>query len=381
MNSFRILDRQVRRIVAAVVLLSATVMPALVPALVSAETVTSRSVELSSSTKDASNVTYNVHFTTVASSTGAFAIDFCTTAAIGDTCTVSSGFSTSGVSTSGAYTVSAINSNKGVKVVLDSAVNGGTAVSVDLKNIHNPTNAGVMYARIVTYTDGTAPGSGGNWNYTDPATLGSYLDAGAVALTITDGFSVSGSVLESLTFCASAPGAGNSNPITSGCGGTLTAPNVVLGTNGVLTTTLSEGTIYTQLSTNAAHGAVVSLKNSTTGGGLKRVEATDSDIKPMSTAGAFSGGDAKFGLKLGNLGATTGSIVKSGNYDTTNYYMGYASNGSTGVTSAYGDPIYNTGGNPVSDGSADLTFGANISNVTPAGNYSAALGLIATGTF
>lgn len=72
--------------------------------------------------------------------------------------------------------------------------------------------------------------------------------------------------------------------------------------------------------------------------------------------------------------------VESG-YSTTDYFMDWVLGDGTGVTSPYGDPIYNTNDAPVNVGKTNLTFGANISNVTPAGNYSASMSLIATGKF
>lgn len=377
MSSFRLFNRQAGRLSVIVAMLVATVLPALTPAFVSAEgTVTNRSVALGTSVKATASTEYEVAFHAQTASTGAFIVDFCDSAPIGATCNTPAGLdvTTPTTPTSG-YTVSATDTNT-VKVVIGTPVGVDGAVDVKITGLRTPDAAGAIYARILTYTDSTAAGS----HDSETATMGSPLDSGAVALTITDGFSVNGKVLESLVFCASAP-VSDANPITSGCGGPLVTPNVSLGTDGVLSTTLSEGTIYTQLSTNAAHGAVVSLKNSAAGGGLKRTEATTSDITPITAHGTIGLGDAKFGLKLGNLGAGTGTIAPVGDYSDADYYMGYASNGSSGVTSAYGDPIYNSNGNPVNNGSVDLTFGANISNVTPAGNYSAALNLIATGTF
>lgn len=369
MNSFRIFNRRAGSVFA----VAALVITTAVPGLVSAATVTERSVEISSSTKSASNTTYNVKFKGVATSTGAFAVDFCTTAAIGAACTPPSGLSTSGVGTSGDDTVSTINSNTGVKVVLDTPTAAGVEVSVPLTGITNPSAAGVIYARVVTYVDDSAYTS----NYVDQDTLGTYQDSGAVALTITDGFSVSGAVLESLVFCA----AKDTDTINTGCTGTLNIPNVTLGTNGVLDTTPSEGTIKTQISTNAANGAAVWLKSSTAGGGLKRAEASSSDITPLSSGGpyaTFPSNSAKFGLKLANL---TGGTAAAGSYSASEYFLEYASNNATGVTSAYGSQIYNTGGDPISDGTANLTFAAATSNLTPAGSYSASLNLIATGKF
>jgi hypothetical protein len=150
----------------------------------------------------------------------------------------------------------------------------------------------------------------------------------------------------------------------------------------VLGNALSEGTIYSQISTNASGGAVVNLKSNATGcGGLIRAGApSECDISPITTAGAISSGAAQFGLKLANITNGSGTINPVANYNTTTYFMNYV-DGNTGVTSTYGDPIYNTDDKPVSDGSVDLTFGANVSNDTPAGTYSATLSLIATGKF
>ncbi|MFZ2545342.1 MAG: hypothetical protein WAW80_05170 [Candidatus Saccharimonadales bacterium] len=363
--------QRVGRVLPILGLLLASIIPAVMPALAAAATVTERSVALSSSVKSATATAYNVSFKGVATSTGVFEIDFCDTAVIGGACTPPAGLSTTGVGTTGGDTVTATNTNTGVKVVLATPVAGGVAITVPLTGITNPSTAGVMYARIVTYVDGTAYTA----NYVDQDTLGTHLDDGSVALTITDGFSVNGSVLESLIFCAS----GSASAIGTGCSTNVTSPNLTLGAGGVLTTVASSGTIKTQVSTNANGGVVVSLKNSSAGGGLKRAEASTSDIGPLTSAAASIADNAsKFGLKLGNL---TGGSAVSGSYSTANFFIDYAVDNLTGVTSPYGSPIYNTAGAPINDGTADLTFAANISNLTPAGTYSAALNLIATGKF
>lgn len=368
MNSFRIFNRRAGSVFA----VAALVVTTAIPGLVSAATVTERSVALSTSVKSTA-ASYTVKFKGVAASTGAFAIDFCTDAAIGAVCTAPNGIDTTNVGTSGTATVTPTNSNKGVKVVLASPVTAGNEVSVELTNITNPSAVGVFYARIVTYVDGTT-----NYHYTAPDDLddgGNHLDDGGVALSITDGFSVNGAVLETLLFCV------DDAAIADGCTGITGTPGLTLGTNGILDTTLSEGTIYSQISTNAAHGAVVNLKSSTAGGGLKRAEAAASDITPLTSAGAISLGAAKFGLKLGTITADTGTIDTDWGYSGSDYFMRYVGNGSSGVTSAYGDTIYDTHDEPISNGNVPLTFGANISPTTPAGSYSASLNLIATGKF
>lgn len=360
-------------------LLAATIVPALVPALVSAATLTERSVSMSSASKGTTGVSYAVSFKAAQDNTGAFIIDFCTDSVVGTTCTTPTGLDVTTPTTTGSDTVSSPDANT-VKVVLATPVNTGGQVTVTLGGLTNPTNAGPMYARIVTYTDGTSAGSN------DSATPGTHLDEGSVALSINDNFGVGGAVLESLVFCASAPYLA-ANPIGSGCTGAhLSNPDVSLGTNGILGSTLSEGTIYSQISTNAAHGAVVNLKSSTVGcGGLMLEGATGAPacgITPVATTpAAIADNASKFGLKLANITATSGTVLAAGSYSTSNYFMNYISGDATGVTSTYGDPIYNTSGLPINNGSVDLTFGADISNVTPAGNYKANLSLIATGTF
>ena len=374
MGSLRLFNHQVRRVSAAVALLFATVMPAAVPALVSAATVTERSVTLSSSTKAVDNVSYEVKFTAQHAGTGAFIVDFCDSAAIGDTCTPVAGLSTTSVATSGGNTASSTSSGAGVKVILGSAVTVGDPVDVVLTGIHNPTNAGTMYARIVTYADDTAVGTNTS------ASPGTHYDDGSVALSITDGFNVGGSVLETLSFCASGTAFD-----TNGCTGTVTSPNVSLGTNGILGNTVSDGTIYSQVSTNAAHGAVVNLKSDATDCGglmLEGVAAAKAcNITPLTSAGPISQDAAKFGLKLGTIDNGTGTVGLTYGYSTSDYYMHYVAGNGSGVTSTYGDPIYYTSGEPVSKATVPLIFGANISNDTPAGAYKANLNLIATGTF
>lgn len=382
MNSFRIFNRRAGSVLGVATL----VMANLLPGLVAAATITGRSITLSSSVKDVASATYRVQFDAAHDATGAFIVDFCTDPTIGASCTAPDGIDVSEVDTSGDDTVTPLGvSTNTVKVVLDTPVDDGDPVDVELTGIHNPSDTGAFYARIITYTDST---DAGTYVADDPDNGGdnTHLDDGSVAMSITDGFNVNGSVQETMTFCASGDG-GSGSPITSGCGGSLESPNLTLGTNGILDTPLSTGTVYTQISTNAAHGAVVSLKSDATGcGGLIRdgadTHADGCGIAPITSAGAIASGDAKFGLKLGNLGgASSTTTVAVGSYNTTNYFMGYVNGDASGVTSPYGDQIYNTGGDPVSDGTADLTFGANRSNLTPAGTYKASFSLIATGTF
>jgi hypothetical protein len=146
--------------------------------------------------------------------------------------------------------------------------------------------------------------------------------------------------------------------------------------------------MYTQISTNASSGAVVSLKSSVPCGGLKRVEVTTCDIAP-ALSGGVAAGQAKFGVKTTTATSTTGVSDATGTlqpaagsvYNNTTYALNYLADGTSGITSAYGDPFLDTNSLPVNNMNMKLTFGASISNNTPAGLYSTDLSLIATGKF
>lgn len=363
--------------------LSVTMVVALLlPVLAGAAQATNRSIGLSSSSVSASNVSYEVKFTP-ASSAGAFVVDFCSDSPlIGQTCTAPTGFNatTAASATSGFTDVTGSTS----KFVVAGTITADTEVAAVVTGITNPSAAGTIYARIVTYdTKANA------LNYAS-ANLGTgNLDDGAVALAITPTIGVSGTVLESMTFCVSG------QAITANCGST-TAPVLELGeqtgdifalTSGVI----SEGHIYTQITTNATSGAVVRLKSSATGcGGLIRAGApTACDILPALNTGLDKdANEAKFGVKtsdatdVAGVNANGSFMPASGSiYNNLTYAFNYASDNATGVTSAFGDPFLDTDSAPVNNKNMQLTFGVTTSNSTPAGSYSTDLGLIAVGKF
>ena len=380
MRSFRIVAGQAKRLATAVALLVATILPAAVPALATAAQVTERSIALSSSSKAATGVNYTVNFTAI-SDAGAFVVDFCNDSPIiGQTCTTPGGFNLTGVtsSTSGFTDVNVLDANT-VVVTGTIDVSAEDQVSVALSGVTNPSAAGALYARILTYdTDtnadlysSTAPGSG-------------VVDQGGVAISITDTVGVSGAVLESMTFCAAKV------TITADCANaSANAPVIQIGeavggTVALNPTAVSTGDIFTQISTNAVGGATVSLKSGVTCGGLKRVEASVCDILP-ATSGGITQGQAKFGLKADAIADTgsnpSGAFQAINGYNNTTYLLNWVSGNATGVSSAYGDQVLNTNNAPANNKNMKLTFGASITNSTPAGLYSADLSLIATGKF
>jgi len=362
-------------------------LAAFVPALAMAAQVTQRSIELSSSSASSTNVTYTVKFT-ASNAAGSFVVDFCSNSpVIGEACTAPTGFSVTGVTsaTSGFTDVVAPTSASTTQRVVTGTIGASDNVSVVLSGVTNPSVAGTVYARIVTYN---TKSNALLYTSSDVTRTGS-VDNGGVAMSINNTIGVSGAVLESMTFCVAG------QTITANCNLTGNiAPTLKLGEdlgNGVLALTpsaISTGHIFTQLSTNAASGAVINLKSSATGcGGLvNSSNPTACYITPALTSD-FAFGTAKFGVKTSTATGTgtnpTGILqpFTASAYNNTTYALNWASGDATGVTSTYGDPFLDTAGLPVNNQNMDLTFGASVTNSTPAGFYSADLGLIATGKF
>ncbi|MDB5160543.1 MAG: hypothetical protein JWO99_806 [Candidatus Saccharibacteria bacterium] len=379
MRSFVLVSRQK---VGYVITAAAILLGAFVPALANAADVTERSIALSSSSADASSVNYTVSFKATGAA-GAFVLDFCSNSPIlNASCTAPGGFDvgTPTTTTSG-YTVAKTTAGPANQVVVASTggISAGDTVTVELTGLHNPTAVGTFYARIVTYDTNTNA-----LLYTSTGSKTGSVDNGGVALSTASTVGVSGAVLESMTFCVSG------TAITgAGCSAGVTAPTLRLGEDpgtGVLSLvdgTTSTGTIYTQLSTNATGGAVINLKSSATncGGLINSSKPSGCYILPVQQLGIIDH-TAGFGVKLGTATGTGAYTAASGSgYNASTYTLNAATDNTTGVTSAYGDPFLNTGGNTATNLNQPLIFGATVGPSTPAGNYSADIGLIATGKF
>jgi hypothetical protein len=376
MKSIKLFNRQAGVLLTA----AALVFAMMLPGLASAAQVTERSIELSNSSVSASGVTYKVSFTPVADAE-AFLVNFCSNSSvIGQTCTPPTDFTGVGAAST---TANFTDVTPGVnKVVVTGSMTAGTPVSVDISGIHNPSIAGPLYARIVSY-DSKANATNVANNSTTPGA--NAVDDGGVIISITPTIGVSASVLESLTFCVS------KKTIDANCTNT-DAPVLALGETvgdglALVPTAVSTGQLNTQISTNAAGGAIVRLKSMTNCGGLKRASATTCDIVPALADGITSG-QARFGVKTStatdtastNANGTYQAAVGSG-YNATTYVLNYLANNSSGVTSTFGDPFLDTDSKPVNNKNMALTFGASVSNDTPAGLYATDLSLIATGKF
>jgi len=389
MNSLRLLDKRAGYFAVAVALIAAVILPV----LASAAQLTERSIALSSSSKAATGVQYTVNFT-VENDAGAFVVDFCSNSpVIGQACTAPAGFNASAATsaTVGFTDVSPLGASNNT-VVVTGAIDASAddEITVDLSGITNPTNAGPLYARIVTYASDTQADLYLSSDINGTADTATPIDQGSVAASITDTVGVSGAVLESMLFCVAGQAIDEDCDTTGNIAPTIRLGETVGDTIALIPTAVSEGSIFTQISTNASSGAVISLKSSATGcGGLLRAGAPgECDILP-AIADSITEGQAKFGVMTTAatdtpaVAGATGALqpVTGSGYGTTDFFLGYETGDASGITSTYGDPFLDTAGAPANNKNMQLTFGASVSNDTPAGLYSTDLRLIATGKF
>jgi hypothetical protein len=394
------------------------------PALVSAPALaynqpTSRSVQMSSSALGATSVQYTFQFTTSASDSGTTLVEgmvfnFCDdTPIIGNSCQYTSG-ATGSINIGSASLVSVtgtpdttvggsdwqISSNSntataGNGVILaitdsNAAESGthyvapGTTITVVVGGITNPNYAVgscsttpncSFYARMLAF-----PTTAGATGYASQ-TIGAPSDAGGAALSTNSTISISATVMETLTFCVSG------SSITGTCSGGLTTPSLIIGHGSPTATINSSATditpAYSQLSTNAVHGATVYMKASNTCNGLSSNGGASCASIPGigNSATAIPPGTADFGMCVAPGSATvTAPYQDTAHSCPTSWTSGELFGMSTTTTSTYGSSIYTESGAVASDNNK-LNFAASASNTTPAGIYTAKEQLIATGVY
>jgi hypothetical protein len=365
----------------------------------------SRAIRMSSSapstTSLGTNLSYLVSFNPATNHTiTGIVLHFCNSAStpiIGDaTCTAPAGFSVSSATVQGTppnnpvaftalggtWTPTAPSANLLKITSAGVAVTTGTTYSFQVNVVTNPNTTGTFYARMVTYTGATTAGSE-YANYaagTEGST--SATDYGGFALSTANVITITAKVQETMTFCVSGQAPG------PGCGATglpVNTPALALGhgANTILDNTVVDtASAFTQLSTNAQGGAAIRMRNTATSGGLN----SGTNSIPASNAGAttpaaIATNAAGFGLYVAAGTGGTGTIAADGNYnDGTTTHYGMDTTAITGVTGTFGDIIASATA-PVNSVGNQLTFGAQASNTTPAGLYTANIILIATGTF
>lgn len=367
--------------------------------------ISSRSIELSSSTADASNVTYNVGFTESGAGVAkGITVDFCAESPLyQSTCTLPAGFSATGATlstqtgTSG-WTLS--NAGTGHFQISGATANSAAAMSFEVTGIHNPTATGSFYARIYVYA--------GTPDYTSTANAGTVLDFGGIAMSTTRNITITARVMETLSMCVSRDDLSNGNfPVSTAAADCASSnpPDIEIGhgtTTKVIDNTAVDMTpAYFQLSTNAINGAVVRMKatNTCPSGGIT-TDPTGADcskipgVNGINTAASLvalaPNGPAGFGLYVNASQLTNGSATSAGvitpspsyndGSDPTVAKKFAMDTSTTGVTSTYGGEIASTSG-AVNAVVSQLYFGATASLTTPAGIYTGGENLIATGTF
>ena len=377
-------DRRLRTFTVALGLAISLLAPTFLNSYASAAQVTQRSINPSTSAKSATNVTYAVNFTSSSTgAAGAFVVEFCSNSPfVNSACTAPAGFdaSTAASTTSGFTDVTGATN----RITVAGTIAASTAISVNVTGITNPSVTGAFYARIVTYDTKAHALAYTSANVDAGA---AHIDDGSAAVSINDTIGVTAAVLETMTFCVGKTVINNNCDLTGNSQPTIALGEPVGTVIALSPTAVSTGTVFTQISTNAANGAIVSMKSSATGcGGLKRSGYPAAcDIAPAQNTD-ITAGQAKFGVKTAasTTGTNGGGIfepVTGSYYSNSAYGLKYTAGDASGITSPYGDPFLDTAGAPANNINMQLTFGASITNNTPAGNYSTNINLIATGKF
>lgn len=349
--------------------------------------ITTRSIELSNSTigtlAEGQGVTYNLTFkpATTQSDITRIIVDFCAESPLigHSTCTQPSGMTvgtTNPTASTGTWVGSTLNTGRTLLLSSGSNVTltAGVDFTVAVEGFTNP-GLGAFYSRVLTYRTGNA----GDAAAYDEDTVGTYNDAGGIALSTTDDINLTAAVMETLTFCVSAAAP------TANCGGTST-PSLVLGTgnppvldDGVMDT----ADAYFQVSTNAGGTTTIKMRNSAVSGGMN--SGATNNINPIdhaTTPQNIVEGTEAFGVRVMTpVVIGSGTVTPESTYSDNTAAPNEAYNMRVPeVTSNYGDTIATASG-PLDDVNVPLEFAATISATTPAGIYTANIALIATSSY
>lgn len=360
---------------------------ALLPTQAGAAQITNRSLTLQAGVTDGGAkpsgvVNHFFAFTVPGNSVtvGSILFEYCTTATntpLSPTCIVPTGVSTDNVtmgSESGVTGFSAVDGDAGAgtgKVYLTrtAAAIAATpvAVSYRLDGVVNPSDPNeTFFVRISTFASTDATGSA--------------IDTGTVTASTALPIELSGTMPESLVFCAA-------ETITTSGGG---VPDCSTATDGdvefnQLFSPTDTATASSQMaaSTNAGQGYVITVNGTTLTSGANT-------IAPMSTAFTSTKGIGQFGLNL-KLNTTATSTVAVGAEiapvsDGTNLKAQALAGYEVADTFKFSnnDPIANSGAGGLGGTDAQIytiSYIANVPGNQPAGTYSTTLTYICTPTF
>lgn len=370
-NLFTIDLRTVRRIACTMMaaLLVVAGLPFFQNSSVSAAQFANRSIQMSDSSPSGSSITsgvgsglgvkYRVTFTPSVAAQS-LVIDFCSnTPIIGDStgCTIPIGMfsatSYNGISgqinAANGWALAATNTAGGqIKIANTGASNpmqAGVQQVFDLVGVTNPSSltdaasvtfsVNSFYARMYSYDNTTYGG------YTSPTSLGTvaagniYVDYGGIALATTNVIQITARVQESLQFCVT-----TADPVSStthDCSDTsvLANPPIITIGHGTPTPVLEssavdQAKVFSQLTTNATHGAVINLHNANTCGGLTANGGTTCDIAAINNGSNAGPSDMNPNSPQGIIGVFVSNGMAS---DAT----------SVNVANELASPVYNDG--------------------------------------
>lgn len=309
------------------------------------------------------------------SSVGSIQFQYCTQAADtgGATCVTPTGLVTTSATLfnqTGATGFSMVNTTNGAPYIARgsaSSIATNTPVTYQLNTITNPTsvNGETFFVRITSYLSLNATGS--------------PIDSGTVAAATSRSIDLTGTMPESLVFCAGATvsttvGVPDCSTITTGA---------VAFNNLFSPTDTATATSQMAASTNAGSGYVITVNGPTLTSGSNTVTAMGASI-----AGAH--GVSQFGLNL-KANTTLTSTIAIGTEvavasNGTNY-RGQAVTGYNTVDSfkfVTGDPVANSANGGAGGSDAQIFTASYIVNVPgsqPAGTYTTTLTYICTPTF
>lgn len=235
------------------------------------------------------------------------------------------------------------------------SVTTSTVVTATFASVHNPTAVNTeYYARITTYSNSAGT---------------TEVDFGSVAVSTTQGITVSGTMPESLVFCVGTSGTDCTN---------ITGSTVALGTFSPVST--NSGTSLMSASTNAGFGYAITLTGTTLTSGANTItamgtqSANSAGCSPSCTS---TTGGAQFGTNVrGNstpsVGADvsgTGTATGSGGFNTANSYRFFTGDTVAGVSGVSKANLFTN------------SYIVNVGGDQAAGVYSSTMTYICTATF
>lgn len=397
-----------------------------------------RYIMMSSSANGATDVTYQVGFTTnqnsATASVGGAVIDFCSNSPIiGDTCTAPTGFNINEaglvLANQSGITDFQIESETDTNTLILSRtggpanVNTAVAITIDLGStggsdgVTNPTTTNAtFYARILTFATqvGAEEYESDDIDDADDDTgaagNGPHVvhDAGGVALSTAEQITITAKVQERLTFCVFTVDGSVADTCGTGIGSTAPSGNAV--TLGDTTGVLSDQGPFVDINvkysvqtnaggtSNSITGVAIRVKGGTLKStpGCAETAGQNCSINAIgNTATASAAGTEQFGLctyqSVGsgltpsapynhadcNLATQTAGTATPGGASTAQF--AFDNNNTDGTVSTYGDVLAVKTAGSFSTGIIALL--GNIAVTTEPGIYISTLTFIATGTF